>query len=237
MKVIPAVDILDGKAVSLYQGDFDRREVEKDDPLAIAKNFCEQGADELHIVDLNGAREGYPGNKELIMNILEDLPEVKIQVGGGIRSINTAREYLQAGADAVIIGTAAIKNPYLIGEMIQEFGGDRVIVSLDAEEGELAVSGWEEKCGVGIKTQLARIIEHGVERLIYTDIDKDGTLEGPDIQEIKSVGRYEIEVTASGGISSLEEIERLAEHGIDRAIVGTALYKEKIEPENLWDDE
>ncbi len=234
MKVIPAVDILEGKVVSLYQGDFEKRQFEENDPLGAAEYFVEQGADEIHIVDLDGARQGKPGNRNLILDIINELQGVEIQVGGGIRSIQTAGEYLRRGAGAIIVGTTAVKNPYLIGEMIQQFGADRVIVSLDARNGSLALSGWEEESGVGVKTHLSRLLDHGVSRIIYTDISRDGTLEGPNIDALQSIGRYEVEVTVSGGISSQDELEELKEHGITRAIVGTALYEEEIDPEELW---
>ncbi len=235
MKVIPAVDILDGKVVSLVQGDFERREIEQDDPLGVIEYFTEQGADEIHVVDLNGARQGTPGNQDIVEEILGSFSSCEIQVGGGIRSINTARKYLHQGASAVIVGTAAVKNPYLIGEMVQEFGADKVIVSLDARDGELALSGWEEESGVGVKTQLVRLLDYGVCRIIYTDINRDGTLEGPNISALKSLGRKEVEITVSGGISSREELETLEQNDIHRAIVGTALYKEKIDPEEIWE--
>lgn len=236
MKVIPAVDLLDGKLVSLFQGDFERREIEEDDPLDMIEYFKNQGAQEIHVVDLNGARQGQPENEDIIQEILQSFSKLNIQVGGGIRSINTARRYLHEGADAVIVGTAAVKNPYLIGEMIQEFGSKKVIASLDAKDGELALSGWEEESGVGVKTQLVRMLDYGVNRIIYTDINRDGTLAGPNINALKSFGRQEIEITVSGGISSQEELKMLEENGIDRAIVGTALYKEELDPENIWEE-
>lgn len=235
MKVIPAVDLLDGKVVSLFQGDFERREIEEDDPLGVIKYFRAEGAEEIHVVDLNGAKQGQPENYEIIKEILQFFSELKIQVGGGIRSINTARKYLHQGASAIIVGTAAVKNPYLIGEMIQEFGSEKVIVSLDARDGELALSGWEEESGVGVKTQLVRLLDYGVNRIIYTDINRDGTLAGPNIGALKSLGRQEIEITVSGGISSQEELKMLEDNGINRAIVGTALYKEELDPQTIWD--
>ena len=237
MKVIPAIDILDGRAVSLYQGDFERKEFEADNPLELAENFMEHGADELHMVDLNGAREGEPENVDLIMDIIENLSGADIQVGGGIRSLSTARKYLQGGARAVVVGTAAVKNPHFMGEMIQEFSPESVIASLDAREGELALSGWEEESGIGVNTHLSRLIDQGVARFIYTDINRDGTLRGPDISALKRLGRHEIEITASGGISSHREIEELEKNGIDRAIIGTAIYKGELDLEELWGKE
>lgn len=234
MKVIPAIDILDGRAVSLYQGDFERKEFEADNPEELAENFIDKGADELHIVDLNGAREGDPDNIDLIMRIIEKVEDADIQVGGGIRSLSTARSYLHAGAAAVVVGTAAVKNPHFMGELIQEFDHEKIIASLDAREGELALSGWEEESGIGVNTQLSRLIDQGVARIIYTDIKRDGTLAGPDISSLRQLGRHELEITVSGGISSREDIEELEKLGIDRAIVGTAFYKGKLDPEKLW---
>lgn len=233
MLVIPAIDLKDGRVVRLTQGDFERQEVMNDNPLKTAQYFGAQGAPELHLVDLDGARSGKPANKEVIADILQST-ELKIQLGGGIRSKEIAAEYLELGAQAVVLGTAALQKPRLITELLTEWGPKRIIISLDARDGELAISGWEEGSGKKLNQVFPLLLERGVRRFVYTDISRDGTLKGPDLTTLKSLAAEDCEITASGGISSQEDLEYLEEIGISRAIIGKALYRGKLDPEKLW---
>ena len=231
--VIPAIDLKEGRVVRLSQGDFGRQEIMNDQPVETARYFKEQGAGELHVVDLDGARSGQPENREIIQEILK-VEGLKIQIGGGIRNKAAAEKYLNSGAAAVVLGTAAVTGSELVRELIEDFGPERVVVSLDARRGELAISGWEEGSGRSLKEALAELKEIGVRRFVYTDITRDGMLSGPDLETLKFLLKEDIEVTASGGISSKEDLEYLEETGIERAIVGKALYLREIKPETLW---
>lgn len=231
--VIPAIDLKEGRVVRLSQGDFGRQEIMNDQPVETARYFKEQGAGELHVVDLDGARSGQPENREIIQEILK-VEGLKIQIGGGIRNKAAAEKYLNSGAAAVVLGTAAVTGSELVRELIEDFGPERVVVSLDTRRGELAISGWEEGSGRSLKEALAELKEIGVRRFVYTDITRDGMLSGPDLETLKFLLKEDIEVTASGGISSEEDLEYLEETGIERAIVGKALYLREINPETLW---
>ncbi len=231
--VIPAIDLKEGRVVRLTQGDFGRQEIMNEEPVKTARYFKEQGAGELHVVDLDGARSGRPGNRDIIQEIL-NVEGLKVQIGGGIRSKAAAEKYLDSGAVAVVLGTVAVTGPELVRELIEDFGSERVVVSLDTRRDELAISGWEEESGRSLKKALAELKEFGVRRFVYTDITRDGMLSGPDLETLKSLLKEDIEVTASGGISSEEDLEYLKEIGIERAIVGKALYRREINPETLW---
>ncbi len=231
--VIPAIDLKDGRVVRLTQGDFDRQEIMNEEPLQTARYFKDQGASELHLVDLDGARSGRPGNLEIIQEILK-IENLKVQIGGGIRSSTAAERYLGSGAAAVVLGTAAVTRPELIRELIESYGPGRVVVSLDTRRGELAIAGWEEESGRSLEKALRELKGFGVRRFVYTDITRDGMLSGPDLETLEALLKENIEVTASGGISSEKDLQYLQEIGIERAIVGKALYRREINPETLW---
>ncbi len=234
MIVIPAIDIIDGKAVRLTKGDYDREEVMDQDPAARAKSFKEDGASEIHIVDLDGAKAGKPVNQDLIEEICS-IPGLKSQIGGGIRNYQFAEEYLKF-ADAVVIGTAAIKNPVLPVSLAEEYGSGRVIVGLDARDGKIALSGWEEDTEIQVEEVIEDFISKGINRFIYTDIDKDGMLEGPNFEYIERLLSYGVEITASGGITTLDDLKKLDSIGVKRAIVGKAIYKGIINIKKVWQE-
>ena len=229
MEVIPAIDLRGGRCVRLYQGDFGQETVFSDDPLAVARQWQEQGASRLHLVDLDGATQGEPVNLDIIAAIVAQ-SEIPVQVGGGVRSAATAEKLLSLGVDRVVIGTAAVRNPDLVRQLCQDDGSPRVVVAVDARDGLVAVQGWLEKTSITALELGKRMAELGVERLLYTDISRDGTLSEPNFSAnaelVESTG---LAILASGGVTSLDHITELAKIGAEGVIVGRALYTGDLE--------
>ena len=224
MEVIPAIDLKGGRCVRLYQGDYDREHVFSDDPVAVAMEWQRQGARRLHIVDLEGARDGRPVNLGAIEAIAAQAA-VPLQVGGGIRDRATAQHLLTAGAQRVVLGTAAVETPALVEEIMADYGADAVVVSIDAREGLVALRGWRTASQVTARELLASMVERGVRRFVYTDISRDGTLTSPNFAALEEVAAAtQAAVIAAGGIASVEHLVRLAQTGVEGAIVGQALY-------------
>ena len=224
MEVIPAIDLRRGRCVRLHQGDFRRETVFSDDPLAMAQRWQEQGGPRLHLVDLDGAATGEPAHLEIISSIVAALG-IPVQVGGGIRSANTARAWLEAGVERVVIGTAAVRDPDMVRAVCLDHGPERVVVSVDAREGMVALQGWTESSQVSALELAHRMAALGVTRLLYTDIARDGMLTGPDLEtNAQLVRETGMAVLASGGVASVEDIQRLAPTGVEGVIVGRALY-------------
>ena len=228
MEVIPAIDLKSGRCVRLYQGDYARETVFSDDPVAVALEWQEAGAPRVHVVDLDGAASGEPGNLDVIAAVARHL-DVPLQVGGGIRRIETALGLLELGADRIVLGTAAVRDEDLVRRLCQEVGSDRVVVALDCRDGLVAVQGWTEGTSVTGRQLAATIEELGVGRFLYTDISRDGTLTQPNFDAIREMvapgGRA---ILASGGVSSLDHCVRLAQIGVEGAILGRALYSGDI---------
>ena len=224
MEVIPAIDLRGGRCVRLHQGDFDRETVFSDDPLAMALHWQEQGGSRLHVVDLDGAATGEPAHLELIASIVSAL-DIPVQVGGGVRSASVARTWLETGVERVVIGTAAVRDPGMVRDICREQGSERVVVSVDARDGMVALQGWTEASEVSVLDLAQNMRRMGVERLLYTDISRDGMLTGPDLatnaQLVQDTG---MAVLASGGVSSVEDIRQLVPTGVEGVIVGRALY-------------
>lgn len=228
MLVIPAIDLKDGKCVRLKQGVMEASTVFSDDPVAMAKKWVDMGARRLHLVDLNGAFAGEPVNGEVVTAIAKAYPELPIQIGGGIRSLDTIRHYLNAGVSYVILGTKAVKEPEFVGEACAEFPG-HIIVGLDARNGFVATDGWAEVSSVKA-TDLAKKFERdGVNAIVYTDIARDGMMQGVNIVATKELAQAtSIPVIASGGITNMNDIRKLmkvAGSGIVGAITGRAIYE------------
>lgn len=228
MLVIPAIDLKDGACVRLRQGLMEDSTVFSDDPLAMAGRWVDAGARRLHLVDLNGAFEGEPVNGEPVERIAEAYPELPIQIGGGIRSLDTIEHYVKAGVSFVILGTKAVKEPEFVAEACAAFPG-KVIVGLDAKAGLVATDGWAEVSEVRA-TDLARRFEgDGVSAIVYTDIARDGMMQGVNVEATLEMARASsIPVIASGGITNLDDIRALAavaDQGICGAITGRAIYE------------
>jgi len=231
MLVIPAIDLKDGQCVRLRQGLMEESTVFSDDPSAMATRWVNEGARRLHLVDLNGAFEGEPVNAGAVQAIALAHPELPIQIGGGIRDLNTIQQYLDAGVSYVIIGTKAVKEPQFVRLACREFPG-RVIVGIDAKDGLVATDGWAELSTVAA-TELAKSFEQaGVSAIIYTDIARDGMMQGVNVDATLEMARSSsIPVIASGGITHLEDIAALSQHsadGIAGAITGRAIYEGTI---------
>ncbi|MFQ5449805.1 MAG: 1-(5-phosphoribosyl)-5-[(5-phosphoribosylamino)methylideneamino]imidazole-4-carboxamide isomerase [Nitrospinaceae bacterium] len=230
IKIIPAVDIKNGKCVRLSQGDKDRETVYSDDPVAMACHWDEEGASLIHVVDLDGAFEGIPGNAGLVKNIIY-ASSVDIQVGGGIRTFEAIETYVDAGAYRVILGTIAQKDPAFVEEACRRYPG-KITVGIDARDGFVAVNGWLEVSSQKA-TDLARQLEPlGVAGFIFTDISRDGMLQGPNLESIRAFAdSTSLPVIASGGIGTLQDISNLLaleSHGVTGIITGKALYDKTI---------
>ena len=227
MEIIPAIDLREGKCVRLYQGDFERETAFSDNPCGGALRWQGEGAGRLHIVDLDGAATGRLSNRDCIERILRAV-EIPIQLGGGIRRMETIEEVLQLGVERVILGTAAIEEPAFVEEACLRFG-ERIVVSIDARDGYVSTHGWREKTRVSANGLLERMAALGVKRFIYTDILRDGTLTEPNFDAIAELlGKTHLPIIASGGISSIEHLKRLSRLGVEGAIVGRALYSGEV---------
>tara|TARA_R110001599_G_scaffold8651_23_gene42337 strand:+ start:23165 stop:23899 length:735 start_codon:yes stop_codon:yes gene_type:complete len=228
MLIIPAIDLKDGQCVRLRQGLMEDSTVFSDDPVAVARRWVDAGCRRLHLVDLNGAFAGEPVNGEVVTAIAAAYPGLPIQIGGGIRSLETIEHYVRAGVDYVIIGTKAVKEPAFVAEACRAFPG-KVIVGLDAKEGLVATDGWAEVSTV-LATDLARQFEaDGVSAIVYTDIARDGMMQGVNVEATLGMARASsIPVIASGGITNMDDIRALravAHEGICGAITGRAIYE------------
>lgn len=228
MLIIPAIDLKDGACVRLRQGRMDDSTVFSEDPVAMAAKWVEAGCRRLHLVDLNGAFEGKPVNGEVVTAIAKRYPDLPIQIGGGIRSLDTIEHYVQAGVSYVIIGTKAVKEPEFVAEACRAFPG-RVIVGLDAKDGFVATDGWAEVSQVQATDLAKRFEADGVSAIVYTDIAKDGMMQGCNIPATVALARASrIPVIASGGVHHIGDIQALldaGETGIVGAITGRAIYE------------
>jgi phosphoribosylformimino-5-aminoimidazole carboxamide ribotide isomerase len=222
----PAIDMRDGKCVRLLQGDYDQETVYGDSPFDMAREFAGQGAEWIHMVDLDGAKDGKKINHEHVIRVAKELA-VKVQIGGGIRSMDDVSFYLDRGVDRVILGSAAVSDPEFVRAALKEYGGARVAIGLDARDGFVATEGWLETSHIKAVDLAKRLVEEGAETFIFTDISKDGMLQGPNIEAIGELAEVTgKEVIASGGVSSVADLEKLKEdgRGIAGAIIGKALY-------------
>ncbi len=228
MLLIPAIDLKDGQCVRLKQGDMDQSTTFGEDPAAMARSWVDKGARRLHLVDLNGAFAGKPKNEMAIRRILKEVgSEVDVQLGGGIRDLDTIERYLDAGLRYVIIGTAAVKNPGFLQDACTAFGG-HIIVGLDAKDGKVATDGWSKLTGHEVVDLAKKFEDYGVEAFIYTDIGRDGMLTGINIDAtVKLAQALTTPVIASGGLSNIGDIDKLCEveyEGIEGVICGRAIY-------------
>ncbi|MFP5460700.1 MAG: 1-(5-phosphoribosyl)-5-[(5-phosphoribosylamino)methylideneamino]imidazole-4-carboxamide isomerase [Gammaproteobacteria bacterium] len=233
MLLIPAIDLKDGRCVRLRQGDMNDETVFSEDPAEMAARWVEQGARRLHLVDLNGAIAGKPKNEAAIRAIVDAVgARVPVQLGGGIRDLDTIERYLDDGIGYVIIGTAAVKNPGFLHDACGAFPG-QIIVGLDAKDGKVATDGWSKLTGHDVLDLAKKFESYGVEAVIYTDIGRDGMLTGVNIEATVRLAReLRVPVFASGGLASIDDVEKLCaveDEGVEGAILGRALYEGKLD--------
>lgn len=230
LEVIPAIDLKDGQAVRLQKGDFGTASKVAEDPVVVARSFAEQGAPRIHVVDLDGSKTGVQHNAPIVRAILEAV-SVPVQVGGGVRTVEAAKKLLDLGADRVIVGTTAARDETLIGEMLSRFG-ERIIVGADGKDGYVAVHGWLESTGETVEDFGRRMVALGARRLLFTDIGRDGMLEGANVEATRRLARaVGVPVIASGGVSGIEDIEKLVgaqPDGVEGVITGKAIYAGRL---------
>jgi phosphoribosylformimino-5-aminoimidazole carboxamide ribotide isomerase len=228
MFIIPAIDLRHGRCVRLFQGRRGSETVYGHDPAAVARRWVEEGAHYLHIVDLDGAFEGTLKNREAVVAIRK-AADIPLELGGGIRDRETMERVLSLGIDRVIVGTTAVRNPELVGVAVKQFGPERIVVGIDAQEDWVAVKGWEEGTDIDPITLALEMRMLGVRRVIYTDITRDGTMVGPNVEATQRLARETgLRIIASGGIASLEDVKRVAaleRDGVEGMIIGKALYE------------
>lgn len=229
MKIFPAIDIIEGRAVRLFKGDYSKK-TEYGSPLEIARVFKAAGAEYIHIVDLDGAKSGETPNIKLISQIAAETG-MFVEVGGGIRSLAVIKKYLEAGVSRVILGTAAVTDPILLNEAVSLYC-ERIAVGADVLDGKVKIKGWIDDSGLGLDEFLGGIVRSGVKAVICTDISRDGAMVGPNIDLYKDLKkRYSLEFTASGGISCMGDLIKLNKIGMDCAIIGKAYYTGAIKLE------
>jgi phosphoribosylformimino-5-aminoimidazole carboxamide ribotide isomerase len=234
MEVIPAIDLKSGRCVRLYQGDYQQETVYSGDPVSVALTWQQQGALRLHLVDLDGAAAGRPVNLEVTSEIIRRLT-IPVQVGGGVRDEKTAESLLATGADRVVIGTAAVEEPTLVADLCRKHGPDKLVIAVDARDGQVAIKGWIEQSSLSSLELAQQMAVLGVNRLLYTDIARDGTLTEPNFAGTAALVRNTgMAVLASGGVTSLEHVRLLASTGVEGVVIGRALYDEAFSlPEAL----
>lgn len=223
MEIIPAIDIKDGRCVRLYQGDFAQSTVYGEDPLEVARRWAAMGAKRLHLVDLDGALVGHPVNTDTIIGIVRAI-SIPVQLGGGLRTEAAAHAALSLGVARVILGTAAVEDPEMVGRLAARFG-DAIVVGIDAKDGLVKTAGWTEQVSIMATVLAEKMAAVGVRRIIYTDISRDGTLTEPNFAATGALVREGgPAIIASGGVCALDHLRRLADAGVEGAIVGRALY-------------
>lgn len=223
MRIFPAIDLYDGKAVRLYQGDYQQMTVYSENPIEIARDFEAQGAKYIHIVDLQGAKDGTTPNLEIVRDIAQNT-SLSAEIGGGIRTVETIETYLESGVDRVILGTAAVKDEAFLRRAVAQYG-EKIVVGADLKDGCVAIHGWLETSSLNGLDFCEKMQEIGVKNLICTDISKDGAMQGTNRALYRTLSeRFQMNITASGGISSLEDIRTLRQMDLYGAIIGKAYY-------------
>lgn len=229
MEVIPAIDIRGGRCVRLYQGDYGRETVFSDSPLEMASHWIAQGASRLHVVDLDGARTGTQTNISVIRDIAAAVP-APVQMGGGIRTLGSARHALNLGVSRVVFGTAVVAEPEQVEAAISELGAEAVMASVDARDGYVSTNGWTKNSRAPVAEVVREIEAMGLQRFVYTDVARDGTLGEPNFSAIEGLlSQTDLKIVVAGGISTIGHIHTLAGLGVEAAIVGTAVYTDDID--------
>lgn len=229
MRLYPAIDIKNGQCVRLRQGVFQDTTIYSEKPYRVAEQFEADGAEYLHVVDLDGALRGAGVNEEAIVKILESV-HIPVEVGGGIRTIRDMEHLLELGVARVILGTKAVESAVFVKEALQRFGADSIVIGIDAKDGMAVVHGWETVSSIEAVKLAMQMKELGAKHMIYTDIAKDGMLAGPNLSQTQRiVAAAGSGIIASGGVSSLEDLEALARIGVEGAVLGKALYEKKVD--------
>ena len=227
MNIYPAIDMVNGRAVRLKQGRADDMTV-YGDPVDMARRFCDEGAEYLHMVDLNGAFTGADGNKAIALKIAKSVP-LKIQLGGGIRDMDTIDSLLSGGIERVILGTAAVRDPALARAALKKYGGEHIVIGIDARDGRVAVQGWVEGSDVTPVDLAQGMKAAGAKYIVYTDISRDGMLSGPNVDSTRElVEKSGMCIIASGGVSSESDIQHVRDAGCEGAIIGKAIYEGRL---------
>lgn len=232
-QILPAIDIKDGQCVRLLKGDFDKQTAYNNDPVAQAKYFDTQGAKYLHVVDLDGALEGNPRNFDLIKKIVKQT-NCNVEVSGGIRTFEDIERYLAINPWQIILGSVAVFNLNFVSDVIKKYSSEKFSIALDSKDGFAASRGWVEKSDITIADLAKQLNEIGIKRVIFTDVGRDGTLTGVNLEktlEMKTI--FSGQVIASGGVSTVEDVSQLKEAGVDGTIIGKALYENKIDLKEL----
>ncbi|MBP3684662.1 MAG: 1-(5-phosphoribosyl)-5-[(5-phosphoribosylamino)methylideneamino]imidazole-4-carboxamide isomerase [Oscillospiraceae bacterium] len=223
MYIYPAIDLYEGKAVRLYKGDYAQMTVYSENPAEVAKAFAKAGARHIHLVDLEGAKKGVPANLDTIRKII-GAADLFVEVGGGIRNMETVEQYLAIGVDRVILGTAAVTDPEFLEAALQKYG-EKIAVGVDLKDGVVAIKGWTEKSGLTADAFFSQMERMGVKTIICTDISRDGAMKGTNRALYKGLSeKYAIDLIASGGVSTMEDVKALAEMKLHGAIIGKAYY-------------
>jgi phosphoribosylformimino-5-aminoimidazole carboxamide ribotide isomerase len=228
MLILPAIDLYEGQAVRLLKGDYAKKTVYSDSPVSVALDFNAQGASAIHIVDLEGAASGKTPNRETILKIKKE-SGLFCEVGGGIRDMETVKSYLDSGIDRVILGSAAVKDPAFLEEAVREYG-QKIAVGVDLKDGKIAIHGWTETADTDVDSFFSRLQKIGVKTVICTDISRDGAMKGTNLGLYRDLSkRYSLDLIASGGVSSLEDVKELRKMDIYGAIIGKAYYTGAID--------
>lgn len=236
MQLYPAIDLKDGKSVRLKQGEFKEITVYCEEPYKVARYFEENGASFIHLVDLDGALEGHSVNEETIKKIVSSV-NIPCELGGGIRTMEDIERVLSYGINRVIIGTKAVKDPIFVEEAVKRFGADRIVVGVDAKNGMVAIEGWEKVSDKSALSMCLSMKEMGVKNIVYTDISKDGMLMGPNVAMTQELtDKTGMNIIASGGVSSMEDLRNLNAAGIKGAIIGKAIYENRVNVKEAVDE-
>lgn len=236
MQLYPAIDLKDGKSVRLKQGEFKEITVYCEEPYKVARYFEENGASFIHLVDLDGALEGHSVNEETIKKIVSSV-NIPCELGGGIRTMEDIERVLSYGINRVIIGTKAVKDPSFVEEAVKRFGADRIVVGVDAKNGMVAIEGWEKVSDKSALSMCLSMKEMGVKNIVYTDISKDGMLMGPNVAMTQELtDKTGMNIIASGGVASMEDLRNLNAAGIKGAIIGKAIYENRVNVKEAVDE-
>lgn len=233
-RIVPAIDLIEGRCVRLRQGSFDEKQVVGEDPLAVARGFASSGFTRLHLVDLDGARGGSPGHLPLVREIVSETG-LSVDVSGGLRTADDVALALESGARQVVIGSAAVERPDMVREWISTFGADAIIVGLDVLCGEVRIKGWQEGSSLTVAQVLERFADSGLKWLMSTDISRDGMLEGASVEMYRALRREypDLQIIASGGVTNVDDVRALVAAGVREIIVGKALYAGTLKTEEV----